>query len=287
MKHSSRLISLALGLLLALSPLAAFGAEDLNPVGELPIAKQTTKLSLLMAQDTLVEDYETNAFTKFIEESCNVDLEFVLLPAADAADKLAVMISSGEKLPDVVNFPLSVDKTYRYAQAGAFLPLNDYYKQYAVNFPKVMEMYPEFEIEKYITCPDGNLYSVPSFFKGIHDETKYKYWINMTWLKNLGMEVPTTTEELYTVLKAFKEKDPNGNNKQDEYPIAGGTGWSQDPTIFLMNSFIFDDSNDRFIVEDGKVDVAYTKDAWREGLLYMRRLVDEGLLSPISFTQDD
>ena len=53
----------------------------------------------------------------------------------------------------------------------------------------------------------------------------YKIWINQTWLDNLGLDVPTTTEELYTVLKAFKENDPNGNGIQDEYPLVGGTGW--------------------------------------------------------------
>ena len=115
----------------------------------------------------------------------------------------------------------------------------------------------------------------------------YKIWINQTWLDNLGLDVPTTTEELYTVLKAFKEKDPNGNGIQDEYPLVGGTGWSQDATIYLMNSFIYDDAGDHLIVEDGKVDVVYDRDGWKEGLLYMRRLVDENLLDPISFTQDD
>ena len=114
-----------------------------------------------------------------------------------------------------------------------------------------------------------------------------KYWINTTWLEAVGMDMPKTTEEFYQVLKAFKEKDPNGNGKADEFPLVGGTGWSQDPTVFLMNAFIYDDSDNRFIVEDGKVDVAYNKDAWRDGLVYMRQLCQEDLLSPLSFTQDD
>lgn len=62
-------------------------------------AEERPTLTILMAQDTYVEDYETNAFTKFIEDSMNVNLDFVLLPASDASDKLAVMIQSGQELP--------------------------------------------------------------------------------------------------------------------------------------------------------------------------------------------
>ena len=31
--------------------------------------------------------------------------------------------------------------------------------------------------------------------------------------------MPTTTDEFYQVLKAFKEQDPNGNGKADEIPM--------------------------------------------------------------------
>ena len=248
-------------------------------------AEERPTLTILMAQDTYVEDYETNAFTKFIEDSMNVNLDFVLLPASDASDKLAVMIQSGQELPDIINYSLDVTTTYRYAQAGAIIPLNDYYETLGDNVKKVEELVPG--IYEYIRCPDGNLYSIPTYTKGLHDEHKYKIWINKVWLDNLKLEIPTTTEELYTVLKAFKEQDPNGNGIQDEYPLVGGTGWSQDPTIYLMNSFIHTDDGDRLIVEGGKVDVVYNREAWKKGLEYMRRLVDEKLLDPISFTQDD
>ena len=272
---TKRLISLLCALLLCVAPLAAFAEKS----------PDRPTLTILMAQDTYVEDYETNAFTKYIEDSMNVNLDFELLPASDAADKLAVMISSGQKLPDIINYALDVTTTYRYAQTGALLPLNDFYETIGENVKTVHESKPD--LYEYIRCPDGNLYSIPSYFLGLHDEVKYKIWINNTWLENLDLQMPTTTEELYDVLKAFKEKDPNGNGKADEYPLVGATGWSQDPTVYLMNSFIYDDNEDHFIVENGNIDVAYNKDAWKEGLLYMRRLVDEKLLDPSSFTQDD
>ena len=49
--------------------------------------------------------------------------------------------------------------------------------------------------------------------------TKYRAWINQTWLDNLGLEMPTTPEELYTVLKAFKEQDANGNGDPGDVDV--------------------------------------------------------------------
>ena len=35
-----------------------------------------------------------------------------------------------------------------------------------------------------------------------------------------GLDMPTNTEELKDVLKAFKTQDPNGNGKADEIPMS-------------------------------------------------------------------
>jgi putative aldouronate transport system substrate-binding protein len=198
--------------------------DNLNPLGTFPIAKTKTKLSLLMAQDPLVEDYETNSFTKWVEDRCNIDLEFEILPAADSGDKLAIMISSNQTLPDVVNMGLNIVTTYKYGSGGAFIPLNDYYETQAYYIKQQLEKYPETDIIRYTQTPDGKLYSIPSYYKENHSEVRWKYWINTHWLNKLGLEMPTTTDDLYTVLKAFKERDPNGNNKADEYGIVGSTG---------------------------------------------------------------
>ena len=44
--------------------------------------------------------------------------------------------------------------------------------------------------------------------------------MNSDWLETLGLEQPTTPEELRTVLEAFKTQDPNGNGKADEIPLS-------------------------------------------------------------------
>jgi putative aldouronate transport system substrate-binding protein len=95
--------------------------------------------------------------------------------------------------------------------------------------------------------------------------------------------MPTTAEELYVVLKAFKEQDANANgDPNDEIPMLGSVStWSGSPVPFLMSAFMqYDASGDGRSVQDGKVFFQYTTDAYREGLAFIQRLVTEGLLSP-------
>lgn len=270
----NRIVALLLSLLVMLSLASGVAAAEDRPT-----------LTVLVGYDTYTEDFETNAFTKWVEDSMNVNLDFVVLPEVQGGDKLSVMIMSGDKLPDIINYELDVATTYRYAQQGAFIPLNEYYAREGTNISKALEIAPNILNE--ITCPDGNIYSVPMYIKEIHDEHRHKIWINQNWLDALGLDRPTTTQEFYDVLKAFKEKDPNGNGIADEIPFVGSTSTQGTATITLMNSFIMEDNADHLIVTDGVLDVNYNKDAYRDGLLYIRSLIRDGLYDTVSFTQTD
>jgi putative aldouronate transport system substrate-binding protein len=52
-----------------------------------------------------------------------------------------------------------------------------------------------------------------------------------------------------------------------------------------MMPFVYTQT-DYWTVENGKIGVAFNTAGWREGLRYTRRLIDAGLLSRLSFTQD-
>lgn len=105
--------------------------------------------------------------------------------------------------------------------------------------------------------------------------------INKTWLDKLGLKVPETIDELYNVLKAFKEQDPNGNGKQDEIPfIEIGND--------LISPFgIADLNNNNMIIKDGKAIYFPISEEFKEGLKWENKLYAEGLLDKEVFTQDD
>lgn len=281
-----RILSLLLTLCCVLTCSSALAYELRVPVGEYPLTTEEVTLSILLPQDTLVEDYETNQFTLWIEETTGVNLQFEFLPADgdEALNKVNLMVASGQKLPDVICVSIPLDKLSSLAPSGAFIALNDYIGRITPNFDLANETFPEYEMIKYSTSVDGNIYGLPRVAAGIHDQVPKKLIMNTSWLENLGLDVPATTDELYTVLKAFKTEDPNQNGIADEYPLLGSTLF--DPAVSIMNAFIYDDADQHIVIEDGVIKPAYTQDAWKEGLRYLNKLCSEGLLAPLSYTQD-
>ncbi len=270
----------------------AFKAVDdanLNTTGKLPLLKDKVTLSVGMVQNAMVQDYDTNEFTKWIEETVNVDLKFDLYPSKDAQTKVRVMISSGSKLPDIftgMNF--SDFDVLTYGSEKSIIALNDYINTYGVNSKKIYEKSPFYKAM--MTSADGNIYSMPKLVESTPNEWSSRAWINKIWLDKLGLKMPKTTDDFYKLLKEMKEKDPNGNKLADEIPLIGSTnGWRQQVYQFIMNSFIYTDVDqgaNHFTVNNGKIDVPYNKAEWRDGLIYMAKLSSEKLLSPLSFTQD-
>jgi len=280
-----KLVSLLLVLMLCMP--AAF-AGTMAPAGTFPVVEgEPETLTILVTEDPLVVDHETNAFTKYIEENCNVNLEFKLLPAGEAASKLQVMVTSGETLPDVICYGIGYTTLDAYAKAGAIIPLDDLYEEYSVNFKAQVEAHPELQLLEQVTAPDGHIYAIPRYFVELNNIYKYRMWVCHEWLDNLGLEMPTTIDEFYEMLVAFKEEDANGNgDPHDEIPLSGANSGTWLPTTFIMNSFVYANlASDYRYVQDGQVTVSYIQDGWKEGLKFLNKLAVEGLLDTNCFTQ--
>jgi len=113
-----------------------------------------------------------------------------------------------------------------------------------------------------------------------------RVYIFEPWLIKLGLKMPETIEEFVTVLKAFRDQDPNGNGQKDEIPLVTYRDNMQSNYLYsLMMPFIYTQPN-FWMLTNGKIDVAFNKPGWRDGIRYSKQLIDEGLLSPLSFTQD-
>ena len=262
--------------------------ENLNPPGEFPVCKKEVTITVGIPKDPLVTDYDTNLYTKALEEKMNCNIEFEFLPATmdEAKQKVELMISAGgNDLPDViVNVPLSDNTISRYAAGGFIVPLNEYYKNSAYYIKDVMEKEPE--LEKMITMYDGNIYVVPKYLKIMQNELGYRMWIYEPWLEKLGLKMPETLDDFYNVLKAFKEKDPNGNGIADELPLLGATNggesWFMD---FIEAAYLpINPQSDYLYPENGKIKAAYYEPEFKEAVKYLNKLCTEGLLSPSSFT---
>ena len=294
-------IILALCLLLNMIPLAGLGtsasaAPSATAPGELPIVTEPTKLVIGTPAIATVTDYDDNAYTIRLRKDSGIDLEIFLFDAKEYKTQLQLMTTSGEKLPDSLwAFPLTDLERESYGVQGYFIPLNDYFD------PDTGLTHFYDEACKYLTdaelaitlsaglSSDGNLYAFPMWSVSIPDVWSWGLMINNGFLSALGMEVPTTTDELYDYLVAVRDKDPNGNGKADEIPYIGHIDWTGSVMVPIMNAFTFypvDAPSRLAVTEAGELYLPFTLDAFRDGLAYLNKLYSEGLLSDLSFSQD-
>ncbi|MGI6671504.1 MAG: hypothetical protein ACOX58_08055 [Christensenellales bacterium] len=259
---------------------------------------ETPTITIMVPDHPYVKDWEKNLQTQKIEEVCGVDLQFQKLPydANERMQKIEMMaLDNGRDFADIV-IVQSGNTSYlgtlqTFAEMGLVVTLNDYmndtpYLDASLANMVVLPMTKQ-EYIRYLTSTDGNIYCFGySLFTINNQLSGCRIMLYEPWLKELGLEVPTTTEELRNVLIAFRDKDPNGNKKNDEIPlISFNTAASQQLLRTLMNPFIYTQEN--FLInEDGQLVFAPIQDGWKDGLAYIKSLVDDGLLSSLSFTQD-
>lgn len=267
-------------------------APVVNSGDSTPAEKQ--KLTIAIQTDSLITDYDDNTTTKHFEETLGIDIEFILLSKDEFNTKVALWASSGEELPDILlgNKISDANAIMNYGEEEYFLDVGEYLKDASKmpNFNAIPDEDREAMLSA-MTMPNGHIYAFPYSVENPWNLTGHRYYINRAWLDKLGLEVPTTTEELKEVLIAFRDKDPNGNGIKDEMPLYGNTVTDQSNIMYtLMNSFTFLNSKSDNcyleVDENGDLYAPYTTDAWKKGLEFMRELYAEGLLAPGVFTDD-
>lgn len=261
------------------------------------VEEKTNEMSFLTLETVYIEDYNTNEFTKLMEERTGIHISWETIPEQAEKEKLNLVLASGD-YPDVF-FGCSINDdllTQYGATEKLFIPLNDLIKEHMPNLTKILDETPGAWAA--ITSPDGNIYGLPSFNECYHCENSNKVWVYKPFLDALGLDMPTTTEEFEEMLVAFKTQDPNGNGKADEIPYAAATrNWHGTPDLFFLNSFIYTDIDSNinassvnyyqgFYVDNGKIKTVVNTEEYRNGLRYLHNLYEQGLIFPGSFTQD-
>lgn len=293
-------ILLALALVLALPIAGMAEGFTVTEKGTLPVVEgERPTYTCVVGVGVFIEDMNTNTQSLWYEEQTNVHIEYEQINENDTTEKVGLKFASGD-LPDFfmnVGSSISSMEGKYGVEEGMIIPLDEYIDEYMVYMHEALETFPIGSLDT-IRQYDGKIYGLPIMSDCFHCVNAAKIWINTTWLDALDLEMPTTTDEFYAVLKAFKEKDPNGNGAADEIPFAGSiTGWNATPDKAIMNAFLYYDlsiadgdiqSNGGWFIDDeGKIDTALNKEACREGWRYINKLYTEGLIYEASFTQQN
>ncbi len=226
---------------------------------------------------------ETGKFYMMDEfkKQTNVDVTLKIFPYETATERLNLDLNSGDYADVIGGWTLNDSMILTYGvKQGIFIPLEDYFEKYCPNISAILDL-PG--VREKMTAPDGHIYTIP-YVCG--DTTVgYSPYINSRWLKSVGMEMPKNTDEFEAVLKAFKEKDANGNgDTNDEIPF------STDPNNKHIEAMAgwFGMPMDKYgvAIQGDKAVYGGVSDAYRKFLSWFNGLYKEGLIDTELYTQD-
>ncbi|HPF87496.1 MAG TPA: extracellular solute-binding protein [Candidatus Limiplasma sp.] len=248
----SRILCLALALTMLLT-FSSFALAEDEPY-------EADILCITFTGEPIADDAPTKlAF----EELTNSLINFTWVADSNYEEKLNVMMAS-QSLPTIVVLKGLTSSVIENARYGAFWDLTDYIDDYEY----LSQINPVIINNVSI---DGRLYGIP--------RTRVLGRMGITyrkdWLANLGMEEPTTVDELYDVLYAFTYNDPDGNGENDTY---GMTWCKYDGPLDIITTW-FNGGNQWVEQEDGSVIPYFETDGYWEAMQWAKKLYDDGLVN--------
>ncbi len=219
-----------------------------------------------------------NRWTKYVNEEMNkvgINVEFIPVPRSDEVTKMQTMVGS-QTAPDI-----TITYTYAYAE--------DYFNQGGTwdlspfidgeNQAKNLKSYIGKSCLDIGRNADGQLYGVVARRA---TTAKSNHFIRKDWLDELGLSVPTTTDELKDVLTKFVKNNPDGT--ADVVGAVLYQMWNMRVAFTTLGQ-----DPDRWNVaasEDCIMDY-YDQEGMKQFYQYMNGLYNDGLLHKEYYTLDD
>lgn len=215
------------------------------------------------------------AWEEMMEEKMGkkLDITWEYIHQGDYSEKFQVITGGGD-LPDIMTvFGASKADIDKYGEQGLYADLSQY-KELMPNYMKYAEQDPEFERNAY--SPKGNLYG---FFNLSLAPTGTAHTASVMAVKNSvlkenGLGIPTTLDEVYEVAKALKEKGVS------EYPIILHEEW-QNPESTVFNAY---HTSSRRFWNGSEFEYGPVSDDYKLALEYLNKIYTEGLIAPDYFT---
>jgi len=270
------------------------GGVPISNPGQLPIVQNRGDITveILVTGHPAIINWDTNAMSQWMEEQTNIVINWRTIPLEGRLDTLSMEMTSANYPDAFKSVGMNQDLVNRFAVVESrLLPITDLIPVHAPNLMGILEKYPSYE--GIMTMLDNEIYMMPNINQCFHCTMFYKMWINQEFLDQLGLDIPTTTDELVTVLKAFRDGIPNS------IPFAGTflSGWGSTLDYFLMNSFTFYDAHTLgdganlqtslgLFVDNGVIRTPWDRPGTQDGLRFLNMLVREGLLHEASLTSN-
>lgn len=216
-----------------------------------------------------VKDLFETPFGKAWQEQTGVTIEVIQLADGDAMN----LLFAGGDLPDLIwhNFNGYSGGPAKAIKDKIIEPLNDY-TEYLPDMMEALNSDPDFI--KAATTDDGDIVGGPFARSAEILKTSAGMMIRQDWLDELNLEVPQTPDEVYEVLKAFKEE------KGAEAPLSlNGSFWLKSIALghgLITSPFGLPKAN--LYQVDGTVHYGFYEQEYKDVLAWLNKLYTDGLL---------
>ena len=239
-KLTAILLTLAVGAAVSGSVMAAEGLTD----GKF----DETKHIRVEVYDRGIDggsDVTNNAYTEYIKkgmlEDHNVEVEFVSVPRWTEVEQINNLLAGGTAPDLCVTYDLPTITTY--SQMGGVIDLSSYVFDYKDELPNLWNWLTETNITWDQDPVSGTLFDLET---KLANQNRVNTFIRQDWLDALELEVPTTKEEFYNVLCAFRDNADkllgDDADKMVPYSISYDVSWR---TATLIESFLDPDMSDK------------------------------------------
>ncbi|MEZ7123775.1 extracellular solute-binding protein [Nonomuraea sp. AD125B] len=210
-----------------------------------------------------------------VEKFLGKKLQITWVPNAEYTDKLNVTLAS-DNLPQVMVVDPHLPAFVKSAQAGAFWDLTD-------KLDKYPNLKPADERSALNSSINGRIFGLYR----MRPLLRSAIVIRKDWLDKLGLKLPESVDDLYDVAKAFTEKDPDGNGKNDTYgliiPKWPGNYASASPYDVIETWF---GAPNGWGERDGKIVPGFDTPEFLEANRWLKKMVDGGMINPDFATLD-
>lgn len=247
-------------------------AGTLSGAGKKEAAAETGKKDTWLAEELVtityarpessLQPYNPDCATvQWIRENLGIDLQ--VSTYSDYETKMNTLLAANQ-LPDLFSIWGNVSDV---VGTGCLLELSDLISQYAPNVQEDYENIPELSRYKV----DGGIYTLAQIRRDDNWEQGSVPCIRTDLLKEQGLSVPTTWNELYEVLEALSEAYPDS--------IAYGTR-GDDRLLFNYMSPVRGLGGDYGLYQDadGVWHMGCLEDSYKEVLQYIHNMYQAGIL---------
>lgn len=214
-----------------------------------------------------------------IGKKTGVKLENVASQNETDENQAYTLMLTSNKLPDLISY-YKLSDLEKLGAEGGVLELSKLVDEHASNIKAFFAKYPRFK--KDAIAADGKMYVIPAYYDWYNLRTSKGFFIRKDWLKKLELQEPKTVDDLYNVLVAFRDKDPNGNGKKDEIPLFIRSGVDQDILFTLTDIFKATPSVE---LKDGKIVFGGNQEDYKVAIEKLAKWYKEGLIDKEVFTR--